>query len=294
MADTIELSEKLAEYRAQIDAIDDEIIALIRKRTAIAKQVGMAKAAHVPEFCPLRPSREAAQMKRIAEAFEGSGFAPAAAVHIWRHMINASLMTEGAMKISVYAPNGQADLYWLAREYFGAYTPIVKEPNARRIIGDVTSGKATIGVLPYPTGDDAAMWWPELMQSRDRTPTIFARLPYMETEPGGLSAASGLVVANVVLEEMQDCVTLLGMITDSQSSLHRLQEVFKQAALEVKWIAAEHQPGDLRFHLIEAQVFVTREDAALKKVEAALDIAVDHLFVLGSYAKPLFVPNHYL
>jgi hypothetical protein len=92
------------------------------------------------------PVREAEQVRRIMKKFENLGddlLLPAAAGALWRTIIGMSTSIESPLKVSAYTPIGDSDLYWLAREYFGPFLPITRQPYINRVIGDVMDGKST-------------------------------------------------------------------------------------------------------------------------------------------------------
>ena len=54
-----EKEQKLADYREQIDVIDQEILAALKKRVDVVKQVGLLKGADKSNKTIIRPGREA-------------------------------------------------------------------------------------------------------------------------------------------------------------------------------------------------------------------------------------------
>jgi chorismate mutase-like protein len=86
----------LAELRRSIDAIDDELFALLKKRAALVASVGASKAG--AKGAIYRPAREAQIMRRLVER-AGDPAEAAAMVRIWRALIAASYARQGGMRV---------------------------------------------------------------------------------------------------------------------------------------------------------------------------------------------------
>lgn len=274
---------RLSAFRAQIDALDDKLIDLLKERTAIVKQVGQLKHKTAPGQCPLRPGREAEQVRRVAQAFKESDFAPAAGASLWRTIIAASLKVEGDLRVAVCTGEGCHDLPWLAREYFGAFAPLTRHVSPRRVIGDVLEGKAEIGVLPPLNAEEKLRWWPELIAlaaGRDDKPQVFAHLPFVYTARPGRDTPSALAIGMITPEETGEDVTLLALDADENTSMHKLQTSFAQAKREAAWIEVAQPVAGRRQHVVEVKGFIS--DVTSLKLPEGVDV---HL--LGAYAAPL-------
>lgn len=76
----------LAGFRAEIDAIDVEIVALLAKRMAVVDRVIVAKRSHgLPALIPDRVEEVAANVRRHAGA---EGIAPDLPEAVWRAMMD--------------------------------------------------------------------------------------------------------------------------------------------------------------------------------------------------------------
>ena len=100
-ANNNKLNVALAEYRSQIDAIDDELMGLLVTRCEIVKQVGKLKEGAGSKGSFIRPKREADMIRRIVGFFEGTDFPAQSAAHIWRTIIGASLRMESPLNVAV-------------------------------------------------------------------------------------------------------------------------------------------------------------------------------------------------
>ncbi len=97
----------LPELRAAIDAVDNEILALVSKRAALAQSVGHTKAAagHTNADAIYRPEREAQILNRLSAA--NAGPLPNEAItRIHRAIIGACMALEAPLKVAYLGPEG--------------------------------------------------------------------------------------------------------------------------------------------------------------------------------------------
>ena len=157
-----EAEPSLDSLRAQIDAIDDQLYRLIMQRAEVALSIGAVKNAHGAETGPMRPGREARLIRRLAAKEEGP-FPKAVIVRLWREIIGAVLRLQGPFSVAVYAPEGAAGYWDLARDQFGSLTPATAHDSPQQVLNAVTAGRASVGVLPLPDGGDPQPWWPMML-----------------------------------------------------------------------------------------------------------------------------------
>lgn len=191
----------LKALRTRIDAVDDQLIALLKERIGIIHEVASYKRAHTPADCHIRPGREGEMHRRIQQAFEDSDFPPAAALLIWRQIIGASTHLESPITIAV-GP-GQDGLAWHAREYFGRPVRHFTAGSITEAIDSVLTKRATIALLPAPT-DTNLVEWAALAQHPQLQ--AFASLPVV-LAPG--ESPAGYAIAAVATEASGDDVSLV-------------------------------------------------------------------------------------
>jgi chorismate mutase / prephenate dehydratase len=129
--------------RHEIDAIDDRLLALLAERFAAVARIRAAKAG---DGSPLRPAREAAILRRLADA-PVVGVPLALKVRIWRAIIAASALEQANIRVHLstdLANSVQSRL--TINEHFGDMTLI---PHA----GD----RATLEALGANPGDIAIL-----------------------------------------------------------------------------------------------------------------------------------------
>lgn len=272
--------KSLTDYRSEIDTLDDQIISLLKQRIGIVADVGRLKRSEGHNGLLVRSGREGAMVKRVYEAFQGSDFLPAAAAHIWRTMIAASIHFESPMSVSVSAGPDTQHLYWLAREYFGTFVPIVTASTPGNVISDVTDGKVNIGVLPTPDAD--RHWWAMLSSDHEKSPKIFAHIPAVVTAHQAKSMIGALALGCLMPEPSGDDVSYFSITLHETVSTSRLQTVFTQCNLKASFINSLAQPP-IRRLLVQIEGFYDTGHADIAKLRAALpDIDI---FWLGAHAR---------
>ncbi len=92
----------LEEVRRKIDAIDDQIFDLVSQRFAVSGQVQSLKK-HEPAAypLPLRPSREAAILRRLVARGKEAGLSADFLVRLWRVMLNESSRRQAPITVHV-------------------------------------------------------------------------------------------------------------------------------------------------------------------------------------------------
>jgi chorismate mutase len=281
------MTKPLAAFRAEIDAIDDKLIALLRERIGIVKQVGELKSKEEKPRCYLRPGREADMVRRIYAHFGKTDFSPFAAALMWRQIISASLSVESPMKIAVFTPEADPTLYWIAREYFGAYTPIRREQSAQRVVAEVADGRAQVGILPLPSELPQGDWWRYIARDGD-LPKIFAYVPFI-TGTSEYKQSGALAIAFVEPEETQEDVSLYVLRIGQDTSQSRINAAFAKAGLDAQWITHVAPHPDRRLYLVEIKGFHAPESEKVKQFRAEAGTALDEWLYLGSYATPILV-----
>jgi chorismate mutase/prephenate dehydratase len=131
---------KLDDLRAQIDAIDKDILTLLSKRMDIVHKVGSLKRENGAKGVFIRPKRETDMMKRILEMGAGK-FPKPALFTIWRAIISASLQVENPFRVVTTQDIGKEVF-----EYFGTFTEYVVLPDEGQVFKHMTA--ADVGVLP--------------------------------------------------------------------------------------------------------------------------------------------------
>lgn len=271
----------IKELRTKIDAVDQQIITLLRERCGYVRKVGMTKKARQESGRSfIRSGREADMVRAMYTTFADGEFPPLAAAHLWRIIIAASLSLESGLTVSSYFSEKQQDIYWLSREYFGNFTPISRQTTMRRVVADVIDNKAEVGALPVPGQAPDESWWLKLPEDVK----IFACVPFIIE---GDEPPSVLLLARVEPEPTGDDVTLLIVETRQDVSQSRLKAAFDKHKVGVSWLKQENFPSEHRAHLIEMKGFYTLQDTVLQELRQELGASLVAMRLLGSYAVPI-------
>lgn len=268
--------ETLDDLRRRIDAIDQDILRKLEERTEIVEEVGHRKAKSGSSKSFMRPGREATMLRHLVQSIRGK-FPKAAIASIWRMIIASSLGIEQDMRIAAYRAAGQEHCYWLAREYFGAFTPVEPHYEVEQVIEAVEEGEVAAGVLPLPWHDnDSNRWWLELRKTQLK---IFAHIPFVrnsEEEQVGEAVA----IANVQPEPTGDDTTLLCLAIPANTTDKQALQAIKEAGLEVTQCCTAMENDGVAL-LIYIKGFYAEESKEIQSVTIGSPV------ILGAYANPI-------
>lgn len=207
----------LDDCRNAIDEIDQSILALLKHRIDIVSRVGEYKSqqskegqSDVRSFA--RPGREAEMVRNLLEDSEGV-YPKETIIAIWRNIIGASLFHEQSVNVAVHCSPETEGLYWLTREYFGSFVPLLCLSDSIKVVEEVCSGKAGFGILPYPA-KDVSPWWATLAKATDSTVKIFAHVPFIVDDALHQPGHQALAIASVIPERTRSDISLLVVQTD--------------------------------------------------------------------------------
>jgi chorismate mutase/prephenate dehydratase len=136
----------LAEVRAQIDGIDQQIQSLIRQRAHWAHQVGKAKGKLAAAVDYYRPEREAQVLRRVVDRNDGP-LADDVLVRLFREIMSACLAQQEPLKIGFLGPEGthsQQAVY----KHFGHSIHGLPLASIEEVFQEVEAGHADFGVVP--------------------------------------------------------------------------------------------------------------------------------------------------
>lgn len=134
----------LQELRRDIDAIDDEILVLLNRRSRLVIEVGKVKAGENRDFHV--PSREREIYERLTAGNPGP-FPNEAIRSVFREIISASLSLESPMKVAFLGP--KATFTHLASlQHFGLSAELVPQKSIPAVFEEVSKGRSLYGVVP--------------------------------------------------------------------------------------------------------------------------------------------------
>ncbi|HEX2943503.1 MAG TPA: chorismate mutase [Rhodopila sp.] len=265
----------LAALRGELDRIDNTIHDLLMQRAEVVEHVG--KSGKPAAF---RPGREASILRRLLARHRGS-LPPVTLVRIWREMLAGTTSMQGGFSLAVADPDPGAALTQLAREHFGALTPLRQYGSPGQAMVDVSQSHAAVAVLPYPSETD--IWWVALLHHEPRL-HIIARLPFWQPRPEGMAQTDALVVAGTPADASGEDRSFLGLECDSDVSRTRLSSELATAGLKPETLVLLRPPGSpVANVLVEVDGFLADDDVRLSHLGSVLRRPV----VLGNYAVPI-------
>ena len=265
----------LAALRGELDRIDDAMHDLLMQRAAVVEHV--ARAGKPAAF---RPGREASIIRRLLSRHQGA--LPAVSlVRIWRELLAGTTSMQGGFTLAVSDLEPGGTISQLAREHFGALTPLHAHASAEQAMADVAHGGASVAVLPFPS--DHQQWWVSLMHHAPRLHVI-GLLPFWKPRHQGASNTRALVVASTPPDASGDDASLLALECAPEVSRSQLFSALSQAGWQPGlMVLSRRQDTPAMPVLVQVAGYLTDDDARLDK----LDLVVRRPVVLGSYAEPI-------
>ena len=262
---------------------------LLRDRAEIIDHVRKLKG---KQHLYIRPGREAQMLRALAGRPQGK-LPEGLVVQVWREMISSFTLMEGVLKVAVFTPDKGPNLWDHARDFYGAFTPLLETPTAVAAIKAVQAGKATLAVVPPPQANDKDAWWPLLAADKLNVLTVFACLPFEIAKPGrhnGRNALPmGLVVGKLYPDLTGDDHSYLATqcVHVPEAEMRRL---LGKAGYKVKQLLSQslgRGSSSPTAYLIETEGYIGRSDTRLARIRAMLGSRLQHLAPLGGYATPL-------
>ncbi len=147
------VDEQLGELRVKIDAVDQQLLALLNQRARLAQAVGEVKKLDgSPVF---RPDREAQVIDRVKNANPGpvrnDSIAP-----IWRELMSACRALEGRQRVAFLGPIGTFSEQ-AALNYFGSSIDAVVCPSIDEVFRATSAQSADFGVVPIENSTEGVV-----------------------------------------------------------------------------------------------------------------------------------------
>ena len=276
-------SPTLDSLRQEIDAIDSELHAMVRRRADLVDRISAAKP---PGGLALRPGREAQVMRQRLATHQGP-FPSTAIYRMWREMMCAfTLMQTPDLKIAICRPADQPGYWDLARDHFGCQIPFVANDTPAQVLAAVRANPSTIGVVPTPIESDATPWWP-LLAGRDATlPNVVARLPFLDMPNARARGISAFVLARMEPEDSGDDRTLVSVEAITGLSRNRIAGALAKVGLPAFTSALDQVAGGVHHYLVELPGVLADGDERLRELGTALGLTSGRVAAIGAYAVP--------
>ncbi len=144
------MSEELDKLRAQVDALNLDILAKLNDRARLARAIGTLKVGQA-----YRPEREADVLRRIKAANEGPLSDETVAL-LFREIMSACLALERPVTVAYLGPPGTFSER-AAIKHFGHAAQPMPEPSIDEVYRAVESGAADFGVVPVENSTEGAV-----------------------------------------------------------------------------------------------------------------------------------------
>jgi len=278
--------QTLDSLRQRIDEIDAAIHDLIMQRAGVVHDIAAAKNG---DPLAMRPGREAAILRRLAQRHEG-GFPLPELTRIWRELIAGCTRMQGPFAVAVHVPENQEELWDLARDHYGSHTPMTPVAGPAQAIRAVHDGSAAVAVVPWPVESDADPWWQMLVSDDPRTPRVVGSLPFIVTERHR-DEPLALAVAHLEPEPTGDDHALIAVEVTGDISRSRLKQTLEAAGLPpvAFWTRPARIQDEPVLHLVDIADFVAPGDARMGDLTARLDELAPRIRLIGGFATPIAI-----
>jgi len=144
------MPDEIEKLRREIDAVDDELAALVQRRAGLAQKIGALKSG-APAY---RPEREAEILKRLVGK---TGVLPAERVAaVFREIISACRGLEEAIRVSYLGPEGTFSEQ-AVRKHFGRAVEALPAASVDEAFRRCESGAAQFTVVPVENSTEGAV-----------------------------------------------------------------------------------------------------------------------------------------
>jgi chorismate mutase/prephenate dehydratase len=147
------LPDLFSDLRSAIDAVDDQILALLNRRAALAGEVASRKQAAGASF--YAPARERAIIDRLQDANPGP-FPTGAIRPVFQEVISACLSLEQGVRVAYLGPEATFT-HQAVRRHFGASAQSLPCGSISGVFAEVERGAADFGVVPVENSTEGVV-----------------------------------------------------------------------------------------------------------------------------------------
>ena len=145
------MSEKLKQFREQIDRLDDELLKIFNQRAALAQKIGHLK----EDGVVLRPEREAQVLQRMQKD-NGGPLSNAAVAQLFTEVMSQCRALEAPLKVAYLGPKGTFSEAAVFKR-IGQATPGVVSDSIDGVFTAVEVGAANYGMVPVENSTEGAI-----------------------------------------------------------------------------------------------------------------------------------------
>jgi chorismate mutase/prephenate dehydratase len=148
-------SAALPAIRARIDAIDEQLQALLNERAELAQQVGQSKKSSGGPVEFYRPEREAEVLRKALERNKGP-LRNEEIVRLFREIMSACLSLQEPLKVAYLGPEGTFSQQAVLK-HFGHSVRALPVPTIGEVFEEVQAGHADFGVVPIENSTEGTV-----------------------------------------------------------------------------------------------------------------------------------------
>lgn len=139
----------LAALRAEINAVDGELLALLNRRAALSVRVGACKRGAGRPLAVFQPRREREVLDRLLarNAALGGNLPDAAVEHVWREIFSSSRALQQPARVAFLGPEGTFS-HMAALECLGHSAEMRPVNDFYQVFRDVADGRCELGLVP--------------------------------------------------------------------------------------------------------------------------------------------------
>ncbi|HVO89377.1 MAG TPA: prephenate dehydratase [Casimicrobiaceae bacterium] len=145
--------EDLSVHRAAIDALDQQILALLNQRATHARAIGTLKAGS--GGAAYRPEREAQVMARLAQQ-NGGPLTTEAVTGVFRQIMSACLALEQPLRVAYLGPAGTFS-HAAVNRHFGQFVDAVPCATIDEVFRSAEGGQTDYAVVPVENSTEGAV-----------------------------------------------------------------------------------------------------------------------------------------
>src|SRR5215213_8191934 len=187
-----ETRDEMGSLRAEVDAVDEEIVRLLDQRARLARRIGEIKRDNGLQA--YAPARERAVLDRVASL--GAGDFPARGLEaVFREIISSSISLAARLKVAYLGPEATFT-HEAALRSFGASVELEPQVTVAEVFTRVERGEAEHGVVPVENSMEGAVTHTldELMNS----PLKVCGEVYLPVSQNLISAEPSMEKVNIV------------------------------------------------------------------------------------------------
>lgn len=151
------MSDDLGRLRAQIDALDDQILERLNERARLAREIGSLKSggSEPGKVAIYRPEREAQVLRRIKDKNPGP-LSGEAVARLFREVMSACLALEKPLSVACLGPLGTFSEAAVIK-HFGHAASVAPHATIDDVFRAVESGADDYGVVPVENSTEGAV-----------------------------------------------------------------------------------------------------------------------------------------